>query len=71
MTEPTADNSNVPLGGKRPGAGRKPDIPGEKRVLITARVSPVTARKLKARSDKTGEGVGKVIDDLAKKLPGD
>ena len=36
----------------------------------TFRVDAVTARKLRAEAGRRDEGVGEVIDELAKTLPG-
>jgi hypothetical protein len=64
----TVETPDVPWGGKRTGAGRKTG-PSGKRVLISARVDPSTAKKLRAEAKRRGVAIGYVIDELAKELP--
>ncbi len=52
-------------GGKRPGAGRKALPVDQRRVVVTHRVLPVTAAKLK----RYGSGAGKAIDRAMKREP--
>lgn len=56
----------MPRGGKRPGAGRP--APDGRRVAIAARVTQETAMKLKEITSKTGESLGKTIDEIIKGL---
>jgi hypothetical protein len=59
------NNGDVPWGGPRPGAGRKASESG-KRQLISVRVLPETARKLREEAKRRGVSVGRVIDEWAK-----
>jgi hypothetical protein len=61
------DNQEMPWGGKRKGAGRKAELPTGKRELISARVEPSTAEKLKAEAKRRGVTVGRIIDEWAKR----
>ena len=53
----------MPIGGSRPGSGRKPAVQGKKRCQISISVSPETKRmidELRRRKVK----VGQVVDEL-------
>lgn len=50
----------MPSGGQRPGAGRKP-VP-DKRVRLTAYVTPRTMKVLTGMSEDLGKSVGQIID---------
>jgi hypothetical protein len=65
MQQVAIETYDVPWGGKRPGSGRKAGPEG-KRELIAARVSPATAKKLKAEAKRKGVSLGHVIDEWAK-----
>jgi hypothetical protein len=66
---------DVPRGGKRTGSGRKAGKRSTETVQLTARVQSSTLAKIRAEADRRLEpgqkqpNVGKVIDDLAEKLP--
>lgn len=47
-------------GGARPGAGRK--AKGDKRVVLSCRVTPQTRDKVLAIAGEMGVGVGNVLD---------
>lgn len=51
-------------GGSRPGAGRKP-VP-DKRVRLTAYVTPKTMKALNGMSEDLQKPVGQIIDELMK-----
>lgn len=54
----------MPSGGFRPGAGRKP-VP-DKRVRLTAYVTPKTMKALNGMSEDLQKPVGQIIDELMK-----
>ena len=51
-------------GGSRPGAGRKP-VP-DKRVRLTAYVTPKTMKALNGMSEDLEKPIGQIIDELMK-----
>lgn len=53
-------------GGARPGAGRKPADPKEKRVQMVVTLSRETRDRLKAKAKEQNTNVGRLIDDLVK-----
>lgn len=53
-------------GGARPGAGRKPADPEEKRVQITISVNRETKDKLNAISKARRMKPGRIIDEMVK-----
>lgn len=56
----------MPSGGFRPGAGRKPVPEEEKRVRLTAYVTPKTLKALNGMSEDLEKPVGQIIDELMK-----
>lgn len=54
----------MPSGGFRPGAGRKP-VP-DKRVRLTAYVTPKTMKALNGMSEDLEKPIGQIIDELMK-----
>lgn len=54
----------MPSGGSRPGAGRKP-VP-DKRVRLTAYVTPKTMKALNGMSEDLEKPIGQIIDELMK-----
>lgn len=50
-------------GGSRPGSGRKPADPKEKRVQMVVTIDPETRDKLKARAKEQHIRVGRLIDE--------
>ena len=54
----------MPSGGSRPGAGRKP-VP-DKRVRLTAYVTPRTMKALNGMSEDLEKPIGQIIDELMK-----
>lgn len=52
----------MPSGGQRPGAGRKP-VP-DKRVRLTAYVTPRTMRVLSGMSEDLNKPIGQIIEEL-------
>ena len=54
----------MPSGGTRPGAGRKP-VP-DKRVRLTAYVTPKTMKALNGMSEDLEKPIGQIIDELMK-----
>lgn len=54
----------MPSGGFRPGAGRKP-VP-DKRVRLTAYVTPKTMKALNGMSENLEKPIGQIIDELMK-----
>lgn len=52
----------MPSGGLRPGAGRKP-VP-DKRVRLTAYVTPRTMRVLSGMSEDLNKPIGQIIEEL-------
>lgn len=59
-------DAKMPSGGKREGAGRKPVPEGNKRVRLTAYVSPKTMKALNGMSEDLQKPVGQIIDELMK-----
>ncbi len=55
-----ADNT---WGGARPGSGRKPADPEDKRVQMVITIDRDTKEKLKARAKEKNVRVGRLIDD--------
>jgi hypothetical protein len=53
-------------GGARPGAGRKPADPEDKRVQMVVTIDPDTKDKLKAISKARKIKVGRIIDEMVK-----
>ena len=53
-------------GGARPGSGRKPADPEEKRVSMIISVDPETKDKLKEISKTRKMKVGRLIDEMVK-----
>lgn len=53
-------------GGYRPGSGRKPKDPDDKRVQMVVSVDPDTREKLKEISRVRNIKPGKVIDEMVK-----
>lgn len=53
-------------GGARPGAGRKPADPEDKRVQMVVTIDPDTKDKLKAISKARKKKVGRIIDEMVK-----
>lgn len=53
-------------GGARPGAGRKPADPEDKRVQMVVSIDPDTKDKLKAISKARKKKVGRIIDEMVK-----
>lgn len=51
-------------GGSRPGSGRKPVDPQDKRVQMVISIDKDTKEKLKARAKKEGVKVGRIIDRM-------
>jgi hypothetical protein len=51
-------------GGARPGSGRKPANPKDKRVQMVITIDRETRDKLKARAKEQHLRVGRVIDNL-------
>jgi hypothetical protein len=68
MYQQTVETPDVPWGGKRTGSGRKTG-PSGKRELISARVEPSTAKKLRAEAKRLGVPVGYVIDEWGRNKP--
>jgi hypothetical protein len=58
-------NLEVPRGGKRINAGRKPGPTG-KRENLSTRVEPETMRKIRAEAERLGISIGEVLDLWAK-----
>lgn len=56
--------NSMPSGGKREGAGRKP-VP-DKRVRLTAYVTPKTMKALNGMSEDLEKPIGQIIDELMK-----
>ena len=54
----------MPSGGSRPGAGRKP-VP-DKRMRLTAYVTPKTMKALNGMSEDLEKPIGQIIDELMK-----
>lgn len=54
----------MPSGGTRPGAGRKPA--SEKRIRLTAYVTPRTMKVLAGMSEDLNRPIGQVLDYLTK-----
>ena len=50
-------------GGARPGSGRKPADPEDKRVQMVITIDRDTKEKLKARAKEKNVRVGRLIDD--------
>lgn len=50
-------------GGARPGSGRKPTDPENKRVQMVITIDRDTKEKLKARAKEKNVRVGRLIDD--------
>lgn len=50
-------------GGARPGSGRKPADPKDKRVQMVITIEPETRDKLKAKAREKHVRVGRLIDD--------
>lgn len=50
-------------GGARPGSGRKPADPKEKRVQMVITIDQDTKEKLKERAKEKNVRVGRLIDD--------
>lgn len=57
----------MPSGGFRPGAGRKPVPEDEKRVRLTAYVTPRAMKALTGMSEDLDKPVGQVIEALLEK----
>lgn len=55
-----ADNT---WGGARPGSGRKPADPEDKRVQMVITIDRDTKERLKARAKEKNVRVGRLIDD--------
>lgn len=53
-------------GGARPGSGRKPMNPDEKRVQMMVTIDQETRDKLKARAKEQHVRVGRLIDEWVK-----
>ena len=53
-------------GGARPGAGRKPADPEDKRVQMVVTIDPDTKDKLKAISKARKIKLGRIIDEMVK-----
>jgi hypothetical protein len=63
------DNGDVPRGGKRPGAGRKP--PPEGRLeLLSVRVPADVLKLLKSEAERRGVTAREVIVDLVRRYLG-
>ena len=62
--QPPCKMLRMPSGGTRPGAGRKP-VP-EKRVRLTAYVTPRTMKVLAGMSEDLNRPIGQVLDYLTK-----
>lgn len=58
----TKDNKK--WGGARPGAGRKPADPKDKRVQMVVTLSRETRDRLKAKAKEQNTNVGRLIDDM-------
>ena len=55
--------TDMTYGGKRPGAGRKPMIPGEKKVQMTITILPKTRERIRLMR-KRGIKIGEVVDEV-------
>lgn len=53
-------------GGARPGAGRKPADPEDKRVQMVITISPETRDRLKSISRARHIRIGRLIDEMVK-----
>lgn len=51
-------------GGKREGAGRKPLPIDQKKVNMTIKVKPETAKALREKAKKENMGIGTLIESL-------
>ena len=58
-----ADNT---WGGARPGAGRKPADPEDKRVQMVITIEPLTRDRLKAISKARRIRIGRLVDEMVK-----
>ena len=56
-------------GGARPGSGRKPADPKDKRVQMVITIDRETRDKLKARAKEQHVRVGRLIDSLVDESP--
>lgn len=59
-------DAKMASGGARPGAGRKPVPEGDKRVRLTAYVTPKTKKVLDGMSEDLEKPIGQIIDELMK-----
>jgi hypothetical protein len=51
-------------GGQRPGAGRKPKVPGQLRVTLSTRISEASMARLKALSHRENKPLGQLLDEM-------
>ena len=51
-------------GGLRAGAGRKMIDPADRKVTISARVSPAIAEWLRGQMEKKGKSLGQIIEEM-------
>ena len=56
-------------GGARPGSGRKPVNPGEKRVQMMVTIDRETRDRLKAMAKEMHLRVGRLIDSIVNESP--
>lgn len=56
-------------GGARPGSGRKPADPKDKRVQMVITIDRETRDKLKATAKEMHIRVGRLIDSLVEEMP--
>lgn len=51
-------------GGSRPGAGRKPTAPEDKRVQILVSITQETKERLQKMADSKGMKIGRLLDKM-------